>query len=446
MKKFTQNNLSTRSIFTIAGVCFVAVLAGLGSLYQANSKLNNLSEAKAGSGICFQRITQTFTAMMVRDAGSQFLTDTFKSMTTTCLDDLKEAVGESAVMKKTINNLQSDYHWFNQKLKRLSMMNEEVDIYQSNIINKYTELEALKNSLDEQIMGGLTSARTISRYSLAITALGILGMVLSAALVALKERAHLKEISALDAESENTTEAIRRVLEIVNAPRLADSFSEKVIQVEAENHRLEDAIIQMNTMGEEVVYEIPLPEDAPVRDIAAFHESYNNVLDRLQDKAFENGVILDTDLNEEFSVFSKSEPLEQLLLSLFSYSMDQSDRVVIRSRPLGGVAYCKVRIPGFSFSEADIDFLNGDEATEETSLNLILIRELLVDAEAKILVKNRTNSLENSTTAELELIFERVNPTTLAAPEMDRTEEKEVTIVKGNKRQIRAFLDSQISS
>tara|TARA_Y100000768_G_C23990989_1_gene692946 strand:+ start:9746 stop:11098 length:1353 start_codon:yes stop_codon:yes gene_type:complete len=442
MERIISHLTSRRGLISFTGICLTGLIAGSTLLFQAGQNVNQMTQAKSGNDICFQRITQTFTALMVQDKGSQFLTDDFKKMTSSCLDDLKSVV--AAPMAKILNNLQSDYHWFDQKLNRLSSMQGEVDIYQSNIIDKYSELESLRNQLDSMIMGSLAQARSQTTYSFAIVILSLVGFGLISFVTIYREKTRMREVQALDKQAHSAGAVIDRLFDLVETPNIKAFFASEYGDLAKEVERLEDSLLKMNTMGEETVYEIELPKGTPERSIANFQTSFNSALDGVQDKAFENGVILETDLSEEFSVFSKEEPLEQLLLSLFSFAMDNGEKVEIKSKALGGIAYCKVKIPGHSFNQSELDFMNGGEAQADTALELILLRELLTDSEAKVSIRNRTNSKKQTQTSELELIFERAHPQSNV--KTHKTSEREVNIVKGSKRQIRNYLDSQMDA
>lgn len=439
MERIISKLTSKRGLLSFTGICLIGLIAGSTFLFQSGQGMNRMTQAKAGNDICFQRITQTFTALMVKDAGSQFLTSDFKKMTSSCLDDLKSVV--TAPMAKLLNNLQSDYHWFDQKLNRLSSMEGEVDIYQSNIIDKYSELEGIRNQLDSAIMGALSQARSQSSYAFAIIIMSLVGLGLIGFVAVFSERARIREIQALDKEAQSANAVMDKLFDLIETPRIKAFFADEFGDVARQVERLEDSLIKMNTEGNEVVYEIDLPKGEPERSIANFQASYNNALDRIQEKAFENGVILETDLSEEFSVFSKEEPLEQLLLTLFSYAMDQGEKVNIKSKALGGIAYCKVKIPGHTYNQSEIDYMNGASAEHDTALELIILRELLADAEAKVSIRNRTNSKKQTKTSELELIFDRVAPQSVTT-----NAEREVNIVKGSKRQIREYLNSQLDA
>ena len=134
-------------------------------VYFGNNLLNkqaSLYQASSGSSVCFQRITQTFTSLMIKDFSSSYLSPDFRTMTSECLDEVSkiiEKLDDSKLMGLELNNLKSDYHWFDQKVlkvKELALANE-IDILQSNISNKYGELEGLKNSFDEKIQGMISS-------------------------------------------------------------------------------------------------------------------------------------------------------------------------------------------------------------------------------------------------------------------------------------------------
>ena len=88
-------------------------------------------------------------------------------------------------------------------------------------------------------------------------------------------------------------------------------------------------------MGWDPTYEIDLPPKLQARKVTSYNIAFNNVLDQLQGKAFEEGILLETDLNEEeFSVYSSQDSLEQFMLSLISYAMSQGAFIYLLHRVL----------------------------------------------------------------------------------------------------------------
>jgi hypothetical protein len=115
-----------------------------------------------------------------------------------------------------------------------------------------------------------------------------------------------------------------------------------------------------------------------------------------------------------------------------SLNHNQGRKVVVRSKPLGGIAYCKFKILGHSFSDDELAIINGKEpkSADNVNVNLILLKELIHDANATIAVKNtQQNGIVES---EIEMIFER-------AQIQEVKETPKVNIVKGSKQDIKRF-------
>ena len=132
---------------------------------------SGLQLANSGLGICFQRVTQSFTALMIRDTASNYITKDFRNITGECFQEVSNSFKSlSANLDnsnlKTLNNLKSDLHWFDKKIDRVNEMASqgEIDIYQSNITRKYSELETLKVELEEGIGSKIKEIKEYTKY------------------------------------------------------------------------------------------------------------------------------------------------------------------------------------------------------------------------------------------------------------------------------------------
>jgi hypothetical protein len=75
-----------------------------------------------GVGTCFNRISQTFTAMMIKDIHSPYLNRGFMGLSDECLSEtikginpFKQNIGKGY---ETLNKLISDVHWFHESVVR----------------------------------------------------------------------------------------------------------------------------------------------------------------------------------------------------------------------------------------------------------------------------------------------------------------------------------------
>ena len=76
MKKFL---LSSKFLGSLSAISLVGVLALSTFSNSLGLKQSGLYQLSNGLGICFQRVNQSFTALMIRDFSSEFITKDFKS-------------------------------------------------------------------------------------------------------------------------------------------------------------------------------------------------------------------------------------------------------------------------------------------------------------------------------------------------------------------------------
>ena len=441
------------------GIIAISLICGLSLInFNMNSSQSSLHKANSGVGICFQRVTQTFTALMIRDFSSNYLGQNFRTITSECLGEVTKALSSLGVQKnvlKVSNNLKSDLHWFDQKIDKVSEMakKNEIDISQSNVTNKYYELEAMKSSLEESLVSSIDKVELNKNWSLLGIAMSLVTLILSGVAFFFSrriERVGLDNIEAIAADrlaqgdiNDSITDLSHQAFTSLNMPSTGLAIETFCSNLVRENRSLEASLLKMNTMGDER-FEISL--DPVTKPIADFNIAFNTVLDKVQDKVFNHGILLDTDLNDNFKIYASNEELEQFLYSLISYSIDctlgsdQSKKVTIRSKSLGGIAYCKVKVSNYAFSEEEMGILNGKAPSSETSVNLLLLRELIGDLNASIAIKNKQNSTTHAVESEMEIIFDR------AREEVSVEEPRAaVNVVKGSKQEIKEYLKQNMS-
>jgi hypothetical protein len=442
------------------GIIAIGLICGLSFVnYNMNSSQSSLHKANSGVGICFQRVTQTFTALMIRDFGSNYLSQNFRNITSECLGEVTKALSTLGVQKnvlKVSNNLKSDLHWFDQKVDKVSQMaqKDEIDISQSNVTNKYYELEGMKTSLEESLVSDIDRVEANKNLGLAGIALSLITLILSGVAFFFSrrlDRAELDNIELIASEriaegelNSTITDLSHQAFINLNMPNIATALETFCTELVRENKSLEASLLKMNTIGDERI-EINLePQN---REVSDFNQAFNTVLDKMQEKVFKHGILLDTDLNDNFKVYATNEELEQFLYSLLSYSMDctlgseENKKVTVRSKSLGGIAYCKVKVANYAFSDDEMGVLNGKAPSSDTSVNLLLLRELIGDLNASIAIKNKQNSLTHAVESEMEIIFDR------AREEVTSNELKAaVNIVKGSKQEIKEYFKQNMSS
>src|SRR5690606_24575930 len=116
--------MTTKKLFWMSGLTFVIACSSI--VYQQNqvNRAQSLSRLHNGVGTCFTRVAQTFTALMVNDLNSIYLSKDFKGLTSECFNEVnkvyKNIFGSKTVdqMTKNLNDLTSDAHWFSERVEK----------------------------------------------------------------------------------------------------------------------------------------------------------------------------------------------------------------------------------------------------------------------------------------------------------------------------------------
>jgi hypothetical protein len=443
LQKLRLNSISTAiGVFSILSISLVAT-----SSWQQKTAVKQMS-LSSGVGTCFQRVTQSFTALMISNFTSNYLTKPFMDTTSECFSYAATQV-ESLYANsfkdasRGILALNSDIHWFHEKALKLMRMSSEsgLDLSNSNIVNKYTSLEIVKDSFQENVTARVEMS---SSYSTWLSGFGILGFSITFILLAFSmfQRKRRRQLFArIEADSEKALEsntefvsanierALDNILAKVHMPKTYSLFNKYHSDLLERAYKSFESNDGINI--DEVSIAV-IPQDIPT---SFFQDSMGSVLDQLSEKAFSHGVILNSDLEDNFYVKGSAEALEQVLYNVLNFataktlSQVESRRLDIKSSALGGTVYLKIKIANYCFNANELDYI-GDTSADESSVDksLVLIHETVKDLGATIELRNTIDS-ESGAGCEIKVLLERV--------EQEVESKKEVTsITKGSKKDI----------
>jgi tetrahydromethanopterin S-methyltransferase subunit B len=457
---FMKNlNFKTKTI-TVIAISFISL--SIGSFFASNhfSKMAKSESAlSSGAGTCFQRVTQSFTALMIQDFNSGYLTRPFMDTTGECFSEVNSQFAGIYAKSfkegfKHINSIVSDLHWFHEKVEKLMKMSQDagISLNNSNIINKYAALETLKNDFQESVEASANSTNTTSGVWMGLNIFSLIGLVLTATVFGLQRKADRDALSKIEVESNNILESgeqiisaqFERIIENVmakvdmpNTYSLLNAYHSNLLEKQYKAFDSKDGV-DIEGIREVASEVITLQES----ETADFHNAMSSVIENISEKAFTHGIIIDSELEDEFVVKGEQDALEQLLFSLMSYATESSlhqiegRRISLKSKPLGGTAFFKLNMSNYCFNANELNFLNGDEELASSiNMNLHLIKEVVKDLGANMAVKNKMNADQNIEGSEIEIIFERVNVEKEVQP-------KNISIVKGTKKDILKAMQS----
>ena len=465
MKKF----ITSRKNVLLSVMASAILVVPFGASEFIGSKINSTRNLNAGSSTCFTRVGQTFTALMIKDFSSPYLAKDFTSMTGECFAQLNKSFvslyGNSFVAAgKPLNKLNSDLFWFHEKSEKLMDMAKKGTIQLtvgSNILNKYSELEGLNFNLQEKLDSKIKALNTWRNIWLGLS---IFGAFLMAALGLTVSRTRQKEVAFFNELNEQAKEVLdnfndvemssiktqrlmERLFTRIQAPLCFELYNQ--VQTDLLESR-ENTLTRVGDSSSELkLNEVQATEVADDVEKVDFNNSARSLIDRMSSKIFTHGIAIEEDLEEDFFVKGNGESLEQLLYNLFSFAMESSltqesgRKISIRSKALGGISYCKVRIANCLLNPDEMEFFNGSKEIESSNVNLVLLKELATDLDVTLAAKNILNSNGSFSGSEVELVFKRMKTTDNFKNSEDLKKKELKTLMKGTKKDILRAMRSE---
>lgn len=165
MKKLPA--LGLEKILLFSGFTLALTMAGFWHLRQNVTRAEQLATFQQGVSTCFARVTQTFTAAMIRDTRSPYLNKDFMSLSDECLrEGAKTSQVDLSAMPKAArlnNDLVSEVYWFHEKVMKVmgaGSLSAKDAIPMNGVSDKYAKIEGMKLDLVDQVDISLGHARS----------------------------------------------------------------------------------------------------------------------------------------------------------------------------------------------------------------------------------------------------------------------------------------------
>ena len=121
MKKLLS--LSSSKIYLACGLGLLMTLGAFWHHQSNQTQLDRMNILNQGVGTCFNRISQTFTAMMIKDIQSPYLNRGFMGLSDECLNETIKGINpfrkNAGKGYQTLNQLISEVHWFHEKVLKI---------------------------------------------------------------------------------------------------------------------------------------------------------------------------------------------------------------------------------------------------------------------------------------------------------------------------------------
>jgi len=418
----------------IFGTLSVVALVSALTVQQSNlSKISQAQTLNTGVGTCFQRVSQSFTALMTKSLSSNYIKKSFLTTTSDCIAQANELANEqkATLTKRSevlLNQFSSDYYWFSQKTLKLTaqLSSADFDISASNVIGKFTTLDDLKSEFGGEIAKAITSLEQKNFYALLVATSSLLLFSIFFTSFMMGQKKKRKVLSLLDEEA-------RDILDNeVDNDQARRVFTNIFNSLDLENSN--KLLARLDTQA--TVTSVPKLKEIPKVDSVNLSSSIHKNLESFGQKIASYGVVVNTESVKEFSVTGKDDLINQIVFHALNYAIDFSKekKLKLSTSLLGGTALLKLKIEGHCFNSNELDYLNSSVSSQEhMNLDLMLLKELTADLEGSFAIKNKINTKEQRSNCELEFIF--------TVPSIRKS--NSVKVLKGSKKDILRQMNSE---
>lgn len=449
------------------------------NIAENSGKLKKISTFDSGIQTCYSRVNQTYTAKLLEDKGSQYLTQNFQALTEECFAESMMNLDENfknqlSSVEKKLSNLASNVHWFHEDLISPNSKATLSGGEGRDIGSRFEKIENTKDEILEEaetyktkISNDLNNQKTIFYVAASLLAVVMLLEYLAGARKKISNNA--REIEAdkelLDqggVHSVKLGEIIRLALEQNDLKSCAKLFNNYYVHttfeksIKQKNKASIDSLITpaivttssttTSMKSNEIVSNETIDKiwnDDTIGIVADTNEnnSYTlnldtyttKVIDALAEKLFSQGVQVDVNIDDKINVKGQDEILEQVLYHAINFAVNstskgtQNKSVRVAAIKLGDVVALDISSNGSGFET------NKLKDIASIDLDLQIAQSLLSEIEGKMQVDNKLSQAGDVVGPRIKLILKGASTVSTS---------KLVDLKKGSKKDILSQLQS----
>ncbi len=477
MKKIIRKIFNQSHYVKVAVAAVVIIVAPF--LFKSYQNIENSYVFREGVSTCFDRLKQTFTARVLSDSGSAFLTQSFFSTTEECIGeaianlqsinkkivDFPEAFGTKDILTQA-NTFSRLSHRFHTKLSDDMKTNSWDAGSTAKIIGRFGKLEDAK----EEIVGNIESLRDSIKDKFIF--LGTLFLLSILSLVGMIVRSFFKtrviyevhkncEDRASEMIMEDNVGNYQDVLDLLKGPLRLFNFDkcEKLLETsmmllnreklelkktalaafdtlennsQASREKNKLLVEHVSSTEREDNY-LNSSENMKGLEKINLENTVSQVVDILSQKIFTQGIVLDLNIDDEVYVWAQIEAITQVFYNLINNSIkslrgyDGNKKIQVDVKKLGNLVKVEISDSGKGFSEK----LLSDDISQPTDFSkfgagLTICNEFMNEFKGKMFL---ANSDETSGGARVNLLFKRV-------PRASLEQKRVVSVMRGHKKEI----------
>jgi hypothetical protein len=430
--------------------CAIGLVLTLGSFWHlqtGQSQLERLNVLNQGVGICFNRISQTFTALMIKDINSPYLDRGFLGLSDECLNEtikginpFRQQVGKGY---ESLNKLISEVHWFHESVLKAHnplLVSKDANVPLNPISSRFSQMENLKVGLIDEIDQTNARLKEVQGNVEIVMGAGLLLFVLSLSLLGLKEFNRLQLQREIEREALNLLRAgqanvgamVDRLVERglitqglpVSAQIFKDYHGELLERIATRSYDEKDNQQEMKTV-----------------------ESKSEVISNIKDEvrtSFREALVAIQNIHakdtiqvsevRDVQVAISLEEMEQILNAAINKLAEKravDKKIIISNQIHSDRTVINFFLAGNTFTASELDFAQDNAAVsaESMDMNMVLLKELTKETGVNCYIENKSDRSGVITGMIIRLTAKR------AAKEAKGSKNL-VSVVKGKKKDI----------
>jgi hypothetical protein len=455
-----MKKLLSTSSSKILMMCGLGLLMTLGAFWhhQSNqSQLDRMNVLNQGVSTCFNRISQTFTAMMIKDIQSPYLNRGFMGLSDECLNEtikginpFKQNIGKGY---EALNKLISDVHWFHETVVRTHspmIAGKNLDAPLNPLSSKFSQMEGLKINLIDEVEMTNSRIREIQASDEVLMGIGLLMFVIALSILSLKEfnrtqiqgEIEKKALNLLKSGQANVgamvDELIDRGLTTQGLPVSAQIFKdyhgdllERMLTRSAYYEEKNEKIARVEKVEKVEVHE-EVPEFFEPEIEATAKTSFKEVLVSIQNINSKDLIhvseVRDVLLAVEFEGFEQM--MNAAINKLASRRLNEK-KIIISNQIHSDRSVINLFLAGNTFTASELDFSQNNQniSADSMDMNMILLKEMAAETNATWHIENKTDRAGSITGMAVRFTMNR-------APKEAKSNKNLVSVVKGKKKDL----------
>ncbi len=397
--------------------CSVGLFMTLGAFWhhQTNQmQLDRMNVLNQGVGTCFNRISQTFTAMMIKDIQSPYLNRGFMGLSDECLNEtiqginpFKQNVGKGY---ETLNQLISEVHWFHENIIRIHtpmLAGQNLNPPMTKFSDKFSKMENLKVSLVDEIDANNAKIREVQMNDEYLMGAGLIIFVVALSLLSLKEfnkREVQKDIerNALNLLTTGKSnvgaivdQLVERALLVNGTPITAQVFKDyhgEILERIADS-KFVNADGRWTAEVKEKVETAPAPENINEEAIS-YRTSIKEVLVSIQNVHSKDLIQLsdvrDVQLNVDFESF---EQMMNAAVNKLAEKRTDNKKIMITNQIHSDRSVVSLFLAGGTFTVTELEFSQNSRTAlgDSVDMNLMILKEMVEESGTQWHIENKTD-------------------------------------------------------